>query len=237
MKEASPRAHLDRLIGDSNYVGAHLYLKEAELEKAEYSELVGVLAGAVANELSRTRRDDRERVYFLRSTLAWILRDVPGLGPLYREQLRESRGSSGLLSQVSRGLQNAGDVATGRKTVSEGFQDAADDVRRSFEDAADSVKSGEAGSRINDFLKSAESGIRQGLDQLGEFFKTMNESASDQAESEGPNDESDAERAARAAANGDVEDASFEADPGTSDGDTDGGGTEGDEKPTQEETK
>lgn len=223
MKEANPRAHIQRLIGDSNYLGAYLYLKDAELEREEHVELVGLLAGAVANELSRTRRDDRERIYYLRSILAWILRDVPGLGSLYREQLRESRPGAGLFGSVSRGIQNASDVASGRKSVSEGFQDAADDVKRGFEDAAESMKTGDSGSRVNEFLSSAEAGIRQGIDQLGEFFRAMNErtsesaaggegDAGDEAGETEPAGESDTERAARADAERDVEDAAFESD-------------------------
>lgn len=216
MKEANPRAHVTRLIEESNHLGAYLYLKEAELERGEYVELVGVLAGAVVEELSRTRRDDRERLHYLRSILAWILRDVPGLGSIYREQLRESRGGGGFLSSVTRGIRNAGDVTSGRKSVSEGFEDAAEDVRRNFESAADAVKSGEAGSQLNEFLSSAETGIRQGLDQLGEFFKTLNEqSGTSDADDEAtvdPDAESDSQRAARADAERDVEDATFEPD-------------------------
>jgi hypothetical protein len=181
MRIADPRAHVTRLIENSNHLGAYLYLKDAGLEHEEYVELVGELAGAVVNELSGTRREDKERIYFLRSILAWILRDVPGLGSLYREQLRESRSGAGagLLGSVARGVRNAGDVATGKKSVSEGLQDAAEDVRQNMEDAADSVKSGEAGAKLNEFLNSAETGVRQGLDQLGDFFRTLNEQSDD----------------------------------------------------------
>jgi len=221
MKEANPRAHVTRLIEESNHLGAYLYLKDTELERGEYVELVGILAGAVVEELSRTRRDDRERLHYLRSILAWILRDVPGLGSIYREQLRESRGGGGFLSSVTRGIRNAGDVSSGRKSVSEGFEDAAEDVRRNFESAADAVKSGEAGSQLNEFLGSAETGIRQGLDQLGEFFKTLNEQSGssdsgDEAtvdrDAESDSTESDSQSAARADAERDVEDATFEPD-------------------------
>jgi hypothetical protein len=181
MRIADPRAHVTRLIENSNHLGAYLYLKDAGLEHEEYVELVGELAGAVVDELSRTRRDDKERIYFLRSILAWILRDVPGLGSLYREQLRESRGGggAGILGSVTRGFRNAGDVATGKKSVSEGLQDVADEVRQNMESAADSVNSGETGSRLNEFLNSAESGVRQGLDQLGDFFRTLNDKSDD----------------------------------------------------------
>ena len=175
MKEADPRAHVVRLIEDSNHLGAYLYLKDAELDRGEYVELVGLLAGAVVDELSSTRRDDRERIYYLRSILAWILRDVPGLGSLYREQLRETRSGGGFLGSLTRGIRNAGDVTSGKKSVSEGFEDAAEDVRRNFENVSDTVNSGEAESRLNEFLGSAETGIRQGLDQLGELFRNLNE--------------------------------------------------------------
>ena len=176
MRVANPRAHVERLIGNSNYVAAHLFIREAELEREEYIELVGMVAGSVADELSRTRRDDRERLCFLRSTLAWILRDVPGLGSLYREQLREARGGGGgIVESVARGIRNAGDIAAGRKSVSEGLEDVADDVRQNVGTAADAVSSGEAASLFNEFLANAETGVRDGLDQLGEFFRSLNE--------------------------------------------------------------
>jgi hypothetical protein len=215
MREANPRAHVNRLIGERNFLGAYLYLKDADLERDEFVELVGLVAGSVVDELSRTRREDRERVYFLRSILAWILRDVPGLGSLYREQLREGRGGTDWLSSVGRGFRNARDVASGKKSVSEGIGEAAEDARRGFEDATDAWKSGEAGSRLTEFLGNAEAGIRQGLDQFGEFLRTLNEqSAPGDGETGDAAEEgaTDAESAARAHAKRDVEDAEYEED-------------------------
>lgn len=230
MREANPRAHVTRLITERNYLGAYLYLKETELEREEFVELVGLLAGAVVDELSRTRREDRERIYFLRSILAWILRDVPGLGSLYREQLRESRGGSDWLGSVSRGFRNARDMASGSKSMSEGFQDAADEAKKNLEDAAEAVKSGEAGARLSEFLGSTEAGIRQGLDQLSAFFRTLNEqsAAGDEAGARGEEKtESDARRAARASAQRDVEDAEFEESDDGGDAGGAGGGAGG----------
>jgi hypothetical protein len=213
MREASARAHVTRLIHESNFVGAYLYLKDAELEKEEHDELVGMLASSVAEEISSTRRDDKERIYFLRSILAWILRDVPGLSGLYREQLREQQGGNDLLSFFARGARNIGDVATGRKRVSDGIQDAADEAKRNLEDAAESIRSGETRDRLNQFFSSAQDGLRSGLDQLGAFFKELNEEASDDdtTTSESP-EESDAASAARADTDRDVEDVEFTPD-------------------------
>ncbi len=207
MREANPRAHLTRLITDKNYLGAQLYLKQAELETEERNELLGMLATSVVDELSRTRRDDRERIVYLRSVLAWILREVPGLGSLYREQLRGAVGGPDLLSEMARGLRNFGDVASGRKSVGDGLNEAADDARRNFEDTAERFRSGESGDQVNEFIAGAEKGIRQGLDQLGEFFRAMNEerAGSDHTAEDG-------RAAARADSEHDVEDAEISPD-------------------------
>jgi hypothetical protein len=202
------------LITDRNYLGAQLFLKEAELEKDERDELMGMLATSVVDELSRTRRDDRERLVYLRSILAWILREIPGLGSLYREQLRAATGGGDVLTEFTRGLRNFGDVASGRKSVGEGFSDAAEDARRNFEDAGERFRSGESGERVNEFFEAAEKGIRQGLDQLGAFFRAINEERPGEGEaaSGGASEEPTREEeraAARAAGEHDVEDAEF----------------------------
>lgn len=213
MREANPRAHLTRLIADRNYLGAQLYLREAELERDERNELLGMLATAVVDELSRTRREDRERVVYLRSVLAWILREVPGLGSMYREQLRGATAGGDVVSQFARGMRTFGDVAAGRTS----FSDAADEARHNFEDATERFRSGESSEQVNDFLSSAEKGIRDGLDQLGAFFRAMNEdreshetTAGDDAQAADHEDE--ARAAARADSETDVEDAEFAAD-------------------------
>ena len=209
MREANPRAHLTRLVSDRNYLGAQLYLREADLERDERNELLGMLATAVVDELSRTRRDDRERVVYLRSVLAWILREVPGLGSMYREQLRSSAGAGDVVSQFARGMRTFGDVAAGRTS----FSDAADEARHNFEDATERLRSGESSDQVSEFLSSAEKGIRDGLDQLGAFFQALNEdrepsegSAAGE-EASGPDEE--ARAAARADSESDVEDAEF----------------------------
>lgn len=211
MKDVNPRAHVSRLIADRNYLGAKLYLTDAELPADERAELSGTLATAVVDELSRTRREDRERVAFLRSVLAWILRDIPGLGSLYREQLRSFGGGDDLLAGVSRGFRNLGDMASGRKNVAEGLAEAAEDARRSFEDAAERLSGEESTDDIGEFLTAAERGIRGGLDQLGALFRAMSERAQtdDETSDEDEQAREDRKAAARADGDRDVEDAEF----------------------------
>jgi hypothetical protein len=213
MKDVNPRARIQRLIGDRNYLGAQLYLKEVEIEADERNELFGTLAAAVVDELSRTRREDRERIVYLRSVLAWILREIPGLGSVYREQLRAMTGGNDPLSGVTRGIRNLGDIASGRKSVGEGLAEAADDARRSFEDAADQLRDEAPSDQVGDFLSAAEKGIRGGLDQLGAFFRAMNEQEAEaDHRTERHDRDEDRRAAARADNEQDVEDAEFTPD-------------------------
>jgi len=206
MREANATATVNRFIGERNFIGAQLYIKRAEIDSAEREEFTGQLAAAVVEDLSRTRREDRERLAYLRGILAWVLRDVPGLATLYREQLRLSLGRSDVLSDLTRGLRNVGDVAGGRKSFQEGVQDATEDVRRNFEEAGERFRATEGGANVSDFFRVAERGIRDGLDQLGTLFRTMNEGVSDDPV------QTDEEAAARAQADEDVEDAEFQVD-------------------------
>ncbi len=208
MKDLNPRARVQRLISERNYLGAQLYLKDADIASEERNELYGVLAAALVDELSRTRRDDRERVVYLRSVLAWVLREIPGLGSVYREQLRAVTSGNDPLSGISRGIRNFGDIASGRKSVGEGLAEAAEDARRTFEDAADQLREDEPSDQVGDFLSAAEKGIRGGLEQLGEFFRAMNEREPERGS--GPDDHGEDRRAAaRADKEHDVEDAEF----------------------------
>lgn len=212
MKDVNPQARVNRLIEERNFLGAQLFLKEAEIADDERSELLGVLATAIVDELSRTRREDRERLAYLRSVLAWILREVPGLGGLYREQLREVSGNADAFADFRRSLRSLGDVASGRKSVSEGLSEASDEARRRFDDAAEQLRSGEPPEDVADFLAAAEKGIRGGLDQLSALFRAMNEDAEPKAEQHSQDD--DGRAAAKADSEHDVEDADFSPEDG-----------------------
>ncbi len=212
MKDVNPRARVSRLIDERNFLGAQLFLKETDIAEDERNELLGVLATAVVDELSRSRREDRERLAYLRSVLAWILREVPGLGALYREQLREVSGGTDPFSDFRRGLRSFGDVAAGRKSVRDGLSEAAEEARLRFDDAAEQLRSGEPPEDVADFLTAAEKGIRGGLDQLSAFFRAMNEGVEEKEERR--TQDEDGRAAARADSEHDVEDADFSPDEG-----------------------
>lgn len=120
----------ERLLSDRNYIAAYQYLKSSRLEEPRYSEYSGRIVSAVLLELSRTnKRDDPERQVFLRSILAWIFRDIPGLASIYREQVRIAQGANDPVSGVYQGLRTLNDVAAGRKSVSEGIEEAFGRIR------------------------------------------------------------------------------------------------------------
>lgn len=217
MTHQETTASVTRALDEKNFMGAYLLLRESNLEKAVRYEYTGRIAATIVDELSRTRRDDRERIYYLRSLLAWIFRDVPGLASMYREQLRVTAGGVDLLGGFARGVSNIGDVAGGRKSVRDGIQDAADDAYRSAEQAAEEFTSGETGEQVSRFLSAAEQGIRDGLTQLGNFFRAM-DSAGAQSHDDGTESDesaaarrrSDSDRAAESERGADVEDVPYE---------------------------
>lgn len=147
---------LSELLNDKNFLGAAQYLRELELEKAERSARMGAVVSAVIQDLGRARSGgDRERVVYLRSVLAWLLKEYPGLASIYREQLRIATGSGDIFPEFARGVRNMQDVFSGKKTVQEGMEDAAEPMEG--------------------FAEQAGEFIKDGLNQFGSFFSKMNE--------------------------------------------------------------
>lgn len=159
---------LFELVDEQNYLGAAQYLRETETDKSMRSARMGTVVEAVIRDLDKARsRSDRERVVYLRSVLAWLLKEFPGLASIYREQLRVASGGNDVLPDLARGFRNVNDVLSGKKTVQEGVEDASEPL----EGLAD-----QAGKLFTD-----------GLNQLGDFFSKMNGgSPADESKKEKP---------------------------------------------------
>ncbi len=195
MNQNWDKSHFERLVRERNYIAAYQYIKMTRPPEPEFSEHAGALASSIIEELARTnKREEADRVVFLRSILAWVFRDIPGLSTLYREQLRGAGSGGDPMSEVYRGVRNLNDMANGRKSVSEGIEDAFHQIRENVERVADQVRdryneysrgggthgaeeSGERPDPVNDLLRSAEKGITQGLKQVGEFFENARRAA------------------------------------------------------------
>lgn len=149
------KAFFQELLEDGNYLGAAQFLREQDMNASRRGAYMGQVVQQVINDLGRARsKNDRERVVFLRSALAWMLKDFPGLASVYREQLRLANGGNDLFPDFARGVRNMGDVISGRKTVQEGVEDA----QEPLESLAD---------KASDFF-------RDGLNQVGDFFAGLN---------------------------------------------------------------
>ncbi|HUX14591.1 MAG TPA: hypothetical protein VMW87_16300 [Spirochaetia bacterium] len=200
MNQTWDKTHFERLVSERNYIAAYQYIRMIRPAEPVYSEYAGTLVGAVIEELGRVnKREQPDRVVYLRSILAWIFRDIPGLSSLYREQLRGTGGTGDPVSEVYRGVRNFNDMASGRKSFSEGFEDAFQQIRDNVERTAEQIrerysefsKPSDGGNRgrpegagnggrpdvVNEFLRSAEKGITEGLKQVGEFFENARRSA------------------------------------------------------------
>lgn len=164
------------MIDEQNFVAAYMAVKQSGLSDVDRTEMSGQIVARIVDDLSRcTRREERERAIYLRSLLAWIFRDIPGLSSLYREQVRLVHNRGDLATDMYQGLKNINDVATGRKGVSEGLEDTVNQVRQNLEDAAENFRTGDTSESVRSFMSAAETGLRDGLTQIGKFFEGMNE--------------------------------------------------------------
>lgn len=163
------------MVEKRNYVGAYMAVKQSALAELDRTEIVGEMVSAIVDELSSvTRRQERERAIYLRSILAWIFRDFPGLSSLYREQVRLVHNRGDIASDMYQGFKNINDVASGRKAVSEGIEETVDQVRQNLEDAAESFRAGDTSESFHSFVSAAETGIRDSLTQMGRLFEGLN---------------------------------------------------------------
>jgi len=203
MSENWDNSYFDRVLAARNYIAAYQYIKRQHPPEPEYSEYSGSLVSAVIDELSKVnKREEPDRVVYLRSILSWVFRDIPGLSSLYREQLRGGSSGGDTVSEVYRGIRNMNDVASGRKSLGEGVEDAFEQMRDNFEKVAGELRerfegftrsqdrdsrsdspdkgdeSGPASNEgVNDFLRGAEHTITEGLRQIGNFFENARRNA------------------------------------------------------------
>lgn len=155
----------EELLASRNYLGAYHYLKELDSPGPERAAFVGILAQAIADDLASQARTNKEKIVFLRTVLSYVLKDFPGLASLYREQLRMAQGGGDPFAEVLRGVRNLGDVASGRKSLEEGFEDAAEDFKERVEQ--------DLGKSLNTLGKEAQKSIKAGIESIGAFFSTL----------------------------------------------------------------
>ncbi|MFP4642869.1 MAG: hypothetical protein ACLFM0_00785 [Spirochaetales bacterium] len=204
------KERVEQMIDDQNFVAAYMAVKQSGLSDLDRTEMAGQIVARIVDDLGQcTRREERERAIYLRSLLAWIFRDIPGLSSLYREQVRLVHNRGDFATDMYQGIKNINDVASGRKGFSEGLEDTANQVRQNLEDAAENFRSGDASESVRSFLTAAETGLRDGLAQVGRFFEGLNEQSRESERESRESPESDRWKRSETDAE-DVEDVPFD---------------------------
>ena len=157
----------ESLVQAENWLGAWSFLKAGQTSQAEQGALIGILATGLQHRLSEARKnDDREKISYLRSLLAWILRDYPGLASLYREQLRPS-GIPGIPDGLQDIWREFSDVISGRKTMDESFKERVRDA------ASHLSAEGVDNDAFKTIARDAETELRKGMDGVREFLGSI----------------------------------------------------------------
>lgn len=150
------------MMKSHNYLGAYEVLKQLDISKAERAAYAGEILQAAIEDLAVSSKQSKEKTIYLRTIITYVSKEFPGLANIYREQLRIATGRDDVFAELFKGAKNVGDVATGKKTLEEGVEQAKEDIQSGFESMF--------GTSVESITKDAETFLTQGLEQLSSFF-------------------------------------------------------------------
>lgn len=153
---------LHEYLADRNYIAACLYLKNEEVLEDTKHEMTGVVSSRIIDDLSVEK--SREKILYLRSILVWLLKDIPGLATVYREQLRLASGNQAFMQDIFRGVRNFADAATGG---------ASETVNEKVEEAARNMRPEVIQEKVKDFFSQAGVDIDDGIRKAQAFFDSL----------------------------------------------------------------
>ena len=142
-------------LDDKNYIAAVLFLKKEDIPEDTRYEITGEVAAGIIDDIGSEK--NKERVLYLRSILAWLLKEVPGLASAYREQLRNASGNQALMREFIRGIRNFADVTTDGAT----------------EEVADNLRPDVIQEKVKDFFSQAGVDIDDGIKKAQDFFENL----------------------------------------------------------------
>jgi hypothetical protein len=176
------------MMKSHNYLGAYEVLKQLDISKAERAAYVGEILQAAIEDLAISSKQSKEKTIYLRTIITYVSKEFPGLANLYREQLRIATGKDDLFTELFKGAKNVGDVATGKKTLEEGVEQAKEDIQTGFESMF--------GTSVDSIAKEAGTFFSQGLEQLSSFFgspgpEKKTDQSKEERESKNPSDSDD----------------------------------------------
>ena len=150
------------MMQSHNYLGAYEVLKQLDISKAERAAYAGEILQAAIEDLAVSSKQSKEKTIYLRTIITYVSKEFPGLANIYREQLRIATGRDDVFAELFKSAKNVGDVATGKKTLEEGVEQAKEDIQTGFESMF--------GTSVESITKDAETFLTQGLEQLSSFF-------------------------------------------------------------------
>ncbi len=142
-------------LEDRNYIAASLFLKNEEIPDDTRYEITGEVAARVVLDLASEK--NKEKILYLRSILVWLFKEVPGLAPVYREQLRLASGNLSPMRDFLRGVRNFADVTTGGTS----------------EEVADNLRPEVIQEKVKDFFSQAGVDIDDGIRKAQSFFDSL----------------------------------------------------------------
>ncbi|MEW5815810.1 MAG: hypothetical protein AB1798_10515 [Spirochaetota bacterium] len=162
---------IEALIDGGNYLAAYLKIKNLPEDDPKKDELAGRVVMKIVEDLGNAQKKDaEEKVFYLRSLLIWIFKDVPGLSLIYRDQLKSSRKSSQPVLDFFNTLKEIGERPLQPQDVAQKIEETVLNIKQNIDDAAQRLNNDEVREQVRDLFTLAETGVREGLKQVSDII-------------------------------------------------------------------
>jgi hypothetical protein len=165
---------IDVLMDEGNYLAAYLRLRRLSEDDPAREEYLGLIAMRIIDELgNQPARGNRERVFYLRSLLLSVFKEVPGLARLYKEQLYTAEQPVDSLGAFMKNMKAFNDVATGKRDMADVAEETIENIKNRMEDAGEEAQSADTDQQVKDFFDLAGEGLREGIKNVSSFFDSV----------------------------------------------------------------
>ncbi len=170
--------HIRDMINNGNYLGAGRRILNLHEGEPERDDLLGEMAMAAVDELNNlSPRSNGEKIYYLRSVLAWIFREVPGLSFLYRDQLKYSNPG---IESVFDFFKKRTHFPSSPEDAVETVKETVENIKQTVDDASEKISKEDIRKTTDDILQQAEKGIKDGVNMVSDFLKSMDKKEGDE---------------------------------------------------------
>jgi hypothetical protein len=183
---------IDDLTMESNYIAAYGYLREYLPEDSVRFEYGGKIAMAIIEEIDHLPpgKEGKQRLLYLRSILMWIFRDIPGLGGLYRDELKNAGERLDPIGDVVKNLQNLSKFISGGNASTEQVKDTFEVLRKNIDKTIEDLGGGDVQDQVKTFFSNVERGLRESVNIAADILSPDPEYKAGEAE---PDEEAEPE--------------------------------------------